>query len=309
MRWLTFLLIAIAGVLASSPAIAQVCTALTTSVAPASATLSTYSPIGTPVAFTLGVQVTNSTLLPCPIGLTFNGPSSPANMTSGAAQLAYTIKDTSDVTTLLYVGASPGSNYLSTTAGVGTTTINVHVVAIAGQFTARAGSYSDNSVSIQVFTRLGGVLVGLAASATLTVSTTVTKICSIGGTTTPGADSATIPISGTGAVNTTPIPKAYASAICNAPTNITLSSGNSGVKSATPAAGGFTNVIGYSASATLGGATGTLDTVTSPATTGVISSPGGASGTLSVVITPQTPALPLVRGSYSDVLSIALTPQ
>ena len=122
MRDLLFaFLIALAGFCSGSSALAQVCTALTTTVAPASATLPTYSPIGIPTTFTLGVRVTNNSLAPCPIALTFNGPSSPAVMTSGGSQLSYTIKDSSDATTLLYVGAAPGSNVLSTVANVGTT--------------------------------------------------------------------------------------------------------------------------------------------------------------------------------------------
>jgi hypothetical protein len=298
------------GALVSSPAQAQLCTALTTSIAPATATLPTYSPIGTPVAFTLGVQITNNLpLVPCSLALTFNGPFSPALMTSGGSQLKYTILDTSDATTLLYVGASPGANHLNITANPGTTTQNVHVVALAGQFTATAGSYSDTAVSVQVFSRTGNTVGALVTSATLSVSATVTKICSIGGNTTPSADSAVIPISTAGDVNTSPIFKTYANVDCNAMTNITLSSSNLGVTSVIAAPANFTNVINYSASATLGGATATLNTATGNTTTGVISNSGGATGSMSVTITPQTPSKPLVQGSYSDTLSITLTPQ
>jgi hypothetical protein len=295
--------------LTGTPVSAQICTALTTTVSAATATLPTYSPIGTPTAATVGIQIRNNLLTACEVGLTFNGPFSPAVMTSAGAQLTYTIKDTSDTTTLLYVGASPGSTYLPIVAPVGTSVHNVHVVAIGGQFSARAGTYSDSAVSIQVFTRIGPLLLGLAASATLTVGTTVTKICSIGGTTAPSSDSATIPVGAGGAVDTTPIVRSYANTVCNTMTNITLSSGNSGVKSAAPAVGGFTNVINYSASASLGGATGTLNTATGSGTTGVISSADGATGTMSVTITPLTPPLPLVRGSYADTLSVLLAPQ
>ena len=110
-------------------------------------------------------------------------------------------------------------------------------------------------------------------------------------------------------MDVTPISRNYANVICNAPTNITLSSGNNGVKAAVSAPAGFVNVIGYSASAALGGATATLDTTTSSATTGIISSANGATGTLAVVIAPQSPSQPLMKGNYSDVLSVLLAPQ
>lgn len=309
MRGLLMLVALLAVALVASPAQAQLCSVLIASVAPASAPLSTYSPIGTPAAYTVGVQVTNNAALPCQLGVTFSGPVSPAVMTWGGSQLAYTIKDASDTTTLLYTGALPGSNFLPITAPVGTSTHNVHVTAVTGQFSAAAGSYLDTSVSVQVWTRAGGLLLLPASSATLTVSATVTKICSIGGTIAPGADSATIAIGAGGSVNTAPIVRSYANAICNAATNVTLSSANGGVKATAPAAAGFSNVIGYSASATLSGATATLNTATASATTGVIFSPGGASGNISLTITPQASALPLLAGGYADVLSIVLTPQ
>jgi hypothetical protein len=310
MRAVFCVLATLAAIVTPSAAQAQLCTLLTTSIASATATLPTYSPIQSPIAFTLGVQITNNLpVLPCTLALTFNGPFSPAIMTSGSSQLKYTIRDTSDSATLLYVGASPGTNYISVTANPGTTTQNVHVVAIAGQFSAAAGSYSDNAVSMQVYTLIGNILGPMVTSATLTVNATVTKICTIGGSTTPSSDNATIPIDAAGNVNTTPILKTYANVDCNTPTSIGLSSANWGVMAGTSAPAAFSNVINYAASATFGGATASINTAARTTTPGTISTAGGTIGSMFLTITPITPANPLVQGAYSDVLSIALTPQ
>ena len=174
-----------------------------------------------------------------------------------------------------------------------------------------AGSYLDNLIA-WVFNLASGSSV---FSRTFTVTGTVNKVCTIGGVARPTANSATIPISAGGAVNTTVINRSYASVACNTPSNLQITSQSGAVKNTGTPPSGFTNLINYSSSATFSGATATLNTSTTPTATGAesgtaVSTTGATpSGTMTVSITPQANALRLLSGSYSDILTITITPQ
>lgn len=152
----------------------------------------------------------------------------------------------------------------------------------------------------------------------INITATVTKACTINNVAvgTPNG-TATIPVTAAGLVNTaaiTPTGSPFANVACNAPSNLQLTSLSGGVVNAAAAPGGFSKIIDYTASATWGGSTATVNTSTVP--TAVAAESGTAvaiaaanSGNLSVSITPIANALPLITGTYNDVLRVSLIPQ
>jgi hypothetical protein len=301
------------------------------SVAPLTASTGTYTPPTAPTAqaviFT--VSGTYDSLLggTCTLGIAFNRASLPATMAisgGGGATLTYTIQSLpTGGTTLLYTGGgTPAASSLLTTSFSATTlgvaqpfSANLTAYALAQPVDPQAaGSYSDTTPTLKTFNiTIANVVTALTTSA-FTMTGTVAKVCTIGGVSHPGADSATIPVT-SGAVDTSPIVKSYANAACNTPANVQLTSQNGGVRNATSAVSGFTNVIDYSATATFSGATAPINTATNPSATGPESGPAvpttGAtpSGTLQATITPQANVLSLLSGSYADTLTITITPQ
>jgi hypothetical protein len=300
------------------------------SMTPGTASTGTYTaptvPTAQAIAVTItGTYTTNNTGGTCTLALSFQRatypPATMANTSGGAATLPYLIQSASGSgNTILFTGASVSlSNvvqYTFASAGINLTnrafTANFNIYASMQPAAAQAaGSYSD-SLTAYVFNIASGASV---FSRAFTVTGTVSKACTIGGVARPGADSATIPVSSTGGVNTAIINKSYASVACNTPSNVQLTSQNGGVKTVATPPSGFTNVIDYTSTATFSGATATLDTAALPAATapeaGVAVSTTGAtpSGTMSVAITPRANTLRLLSGTYSDVLTITITPQ
>jgi hypothetical protein len=155
-----------------------------------------------------------------------------------------------------------------------------------------------------------------SAQQEIQISATVPKSCTINGLATGVADTATIPISGTGAVVTTPITPdhaPYLNVVCNTPSTLQLESTQGAVKNAVVPPSGFTNLIDYQASATWNSVTATLDTATTATATaqesGTAEPVAAGSGSLAVTITPEANAAPLVGGAYTDSLFVLLTPQ
>lgn len=148
------------------------------------------------------------------------------------------------------------------------------------------------------------------------ISATVAATCTINNVATGGVSTVTIPVSASGAVDTTPLTPSgspFASVACNAPSNLQLTSQSGGVKTATTAVTGFAAKIDYTASATWHSVTATINTA-SAGPTGPYSGTAAPvatafSGSLSVSITPTANALPLLAGSYSDTLRVTLVPQ
>lgn len=93
--------------------------------------------------------------------------------------------------------------------------------------------------------------------------------------------------------------------VCSKASNVTLASDNTGLTGPAVLAG-FQNFIDYTAVATFGDATATLDTSSGPTAFGTTTV--AASGTLTVNITPQANTLPMAPGDYDDVLVVTLTP-
>lgn len=154
------------------------------------------------------------------------------------------------------------------------------------------------------------------ATQDIQISAQVNATCTINNAASGGVSTATIGITGAGAVDTTtqvPSGSPFASVACNAPSNLRLTSQSGGVKTATAAVTGFTGRINYTASATWNSVTATIDTSLAGASgpySGAIAPVATAfSGSLSVSITPTANTLPLLAGTYSDILRVTLVPQ
>jgi hypothetical protein len=302
-------------------------------VTPLTASTGTYTPPTPPTAqpTTFTVSGTYLSLLGgvCTLGIAFHRGSLPATMTisgGGAATLPYTIRTTAGGgTTLLYTGAGT-----PTVANLLITSFNATLLGVAQPFSInvtayflaqpgspqQAGNYSDGpTLTLNTFNVTIANIVTALTTPAFTVTGIVAKVCTIGGVAHPGADSATIPVSAAGVVNTSPILRSYANAACNAPANVQLTSQSGGVRTSTSMVSGFTNVINYSATGSFSGAIAPINTATNPSASGPESGPAVPtvgtlpSGTLSATITPQATALPLLSGSYSDTLTITITPQ
>lgn len=300
------------------------------SMTPLTANSGTYTPPNAPASVPISVTIsgrysTDAGGGTCTLALSFQRSSyPPATMarSGGGATLTYVISSGTGGTgnVLLFTGttvayanilqysfASAGNN-ITNRAFTANLTIYVTMQPTSNQ---QAGSYSD-SLTAWVFNIASGSGV---YSVGFSVTGTVNKACTIDGVYTPAADSATIPVSAAGAVNTATINKSYSSVQCNTPSNVQLTSQNGAVKNGTTPPSGFSNQINYSASATFSGATATLNTSTNIAATGpesgAASSTTGTTptGSLAVAITPQANAQKLLGGNYADVLTITIVPQ
>lgn len=303
------------------------------SLLPGTASTGTFTPPTTPVAQPVtitiaGTYTTNNTGGTCTLALSFQRatfpPATMAISGGGASTLPYTITSAAGGgNTLLFQGASLSlaQTVTSSFASAGANLVNrafsinvtIFVRMIPGTPQA-AGSYADNLTAF-VFNLPNGTSGSSVFSRAFTVTGTVAKVCTIGGVAQPAPDSATIPVSTAGAVNTAVINRTYANVACNTPSNVQITSQNGAVRNTAAAPAGFTNQINYSSTATFSGATATIDTASNPAAAGsesgtAISTSGATpAGNLSVAITPQANALRLMAGSYSDIMTITITPQ
>lgn len=309
------------------------CAILTASATPLTANTGTFAPGSTPSAQPVVINVKGTFIAAlgdlaggCAAAISFNRSSLPASMLisgGGTATLPYQLRDSSSGgKSLLYTGSGiPSSaNALTFTfpaalLSIDNFSVNVTVWAQAQpNVTQQAGSYLDN-ITIDVFTStLAGILQGRVSAQGFTVTGTVLKSCTIGGVHTPAADTAVIPITASGNVNTAPINRSYSNVFCNSPANVQLTSDNGAVTTG-GTGGSLQRLINYSASASFSGAAASLNTATSPGATGAESGPvsptSGTSptGSLGVTITPQINVQPLAAGNYSDTLRITITPQ
>lgn len=144
------------------------------------------------------------------------------------------------------------------------------------------------------------------ATQNINLNAIVADYCSISGTATGAAQNRTITVT-SGSVDTAALSQVtVANVACSKVSDLTLTSTNTGL-TGPAAAGGFQNVIHYTAAASFDGATPTLDT--SATNTVTAATTAAATGNLTVDITPQSNASPMVAGNYSDVLVVTLTPQ
>lgn len=301
------------------------------SMTPGTANAGTFTPPATPPSVSVAVTITGTYSTDaaggtCTLALSFQRASYPpatmANSGGGGATLPYTISSGTGSTgnILLFTGTSVSFanvlQYSFASAGINRTnvafTANLTIfVNMQPGSPQAAGTYND-SLTAWIFNLASGSSV---YSRAFTVSATVNKSCTIGGVAKGPNDSATIPISAAGAVNTATINRSYTSIVCNTPANVQASSQNGAVRSTATAPSGFTNQINYAATATFSGASATLNTATNPAAggteSGAVASTTGATptGTLAVAISPQANVQRLVAGTYADVLTITIVPQ
>jgi hypothetical protein len=172
-----------------------------------------------------------------------------------------------------------------------------------------SGTYNAG-LTLQVFN--GTTPIGLSRALTLSLNVIVPRICTVGGTSTPTAGSAAIPISNGRVSSVAPITPTFplgTSVACTGvgPVSVTLSSQNTRLTGPSNSNPAFANAINYTASASVAG--GTAASYTSATGVATAGTAGGTSGALSVSITPVDPGKPLVSGTYQDVLRITITPQ
>lgn len=154
-----------------------------------------------------------------------------------------------------------------------------------------------------------------AATQDVNITATVAKYCAVGGSATPSALNTTIPVSATGTVTTAAQNFTVSSVVCNTATNVVATSVSGGVKSATAAPSGFTNIINYTGAATFGSATSSINTATVATAAAseagnTAAATGATAGDLTISVTPAQPGQPLIAATdYSDVLRVTLTPQ
>lgn len=161
------------------------------------------------------------------------------------------------------------------------------------------------------------VAVATPVSATdqdINITATVTGFCTIAGSLTPTADTVNWDsLVTTGNITATATNRTYA-VVCNRATDISLTSLNGALTTASAAATGFENLINYTASASgfatvASGSTATTATAVGNETLGTATRATAGSENITVTITPIANTNPLVQGTYTDTLRLNITPQ
>ena len=297
------------------------------SATPLTANTGTYTAPTTPptvtITFTIsGTYTTNAAAGTCDAAIFFQRstmPASMANIAGGGTTLPYTIQ--SSAGTLIFVATATNVNVAEYRfAGVASVTNRAFSGTVTADFVMQpavsqaGGSYSDAITLAILNVNIAANTGQFIGTRGFTVTGTVAKSCTVGGVA-HATDTATIPISAAGAVNTAVINRSYSSVACNAPSNVQLTSQNGAIKTTGTGPAAFTNLIDYSAAATFSGATASLNTATNPLATGpesgtAVSTTGTQpNGTMTVTITPQANVKTLIGGTYSDTLTITITPQ
>lgn len=171
---------------------------------------------------------------------------------------------------------------------------------------------------------LSAVLVACLSAATawaqsavqdVNVSATVGSSCTINDVTTAWAINTSIPVEGTGRVDTSLQTFSVRNDVCTGITELHIVSMNGGVRTKSGPAPKFSRVINYRGTAQVGKArsvvrTGAKAAATGPEAGSVGVTNGPMSANLTIALRPQQPANPLVMGSdYEDVLRVMLVPQ
>lgn len=153
-----------------------------------------------------------------------------------------------------------------------------------------------------------------AADQDINITATVAGYCYIDGSATPAADAVNWDgLVANGFITATATNRVYA-IVCNKATDISLTSINGALTTASAAAAGFENIIDYTASTSGFATVAAGSTATTPTATGnealgatVRATPGAEN--ITVTITPIANTNPLVEGSYADTLRLSITPQ
>lgn len=155
------------------------------------------------------------------------------------------------------------------------------------------------------------------ASATdqnINITATVNGFCQIDGSLTPTDDTVNWDaLVTTGFITATPTARTFA-VICNRASDISLTSINGGMTTASAAATGFENIINYQAEASgfatiAAGSTATVPAATGNETLGSATRATPGSANIVVTLTPVVNTDPFVEGTYSDTLRVRIEPQ
>lgn len=153
-----------------------------------------------------------------------------------------------------------------------------------------------------------------ATDQNINITATVAGFCSIDGTLTPADDTINWDsLVTTGFITATATNRTYA-VVCNRATDISLTSINGAMTTASAAAAGFENLINYTAGTSGFATIAAGSTATTPTATGnellgstTRATPGAAN--IVVTATPITNTNPLVEGTYTDTLRLRIIPQ
>ena len=171
--------------------------------------------------------------------------------------------------------------------------------------------------AILALASLAGANAANAQTATqdITLNASVASYCTIGGATNPSALTRTVPVTN-GVVDTTAINVSVASVVCNNAADVIATSVRGGVWDGNASsAPGTVNIINYTAAATFGSVTSTINTATASGAAAAANeagntatTAGAASGNLAVAITPQAAGGTLEPSTgYTDTLRVTLT--
>ncbi len=153
-----------------------------------------------------------------------------------------------------------------------------------------------------------------AADQNINITATVNGFCRIDGSLTPADDAVDwTGLVTTGFITATPTARTFA-VICNRASDISLTSINGGMTTATAAATGFENVINYQAEASgfatiAAGSTATTAGAAGNETLGSTTRATPGSANIVVTLTPVVNTDPFVEGSYADTLRVTIEPQ
>lgn len=159
-----------------------------------------------------------------------------------------------------------------------------------------------------------GIGSAMATDQDINLTATVAGFCKIDGSLTPTDDNVDLtPLVTAGFIAATQTDRTFA-VVCNKATDISLTSLNGAMTTASAAATGFENIINYTASASgfatvASGSTATTATAAGSETLGTATRATPGAANIVVAITPITNTDPLVEGVYADTLRLSITPQ
>lgn len=266
--------------------------------------LAPYNPFATYTPKTLTVNVTAS--VTCSVELAFLSTSLPPRL-MGADALTYDIQSPAGGTSLVYAGGIPTTTTRIDVGPGNAGSTSVQITVPTGQIVG-FGSYSDTSVTANIFDKTGSALTPLK-SVSLAVTGSVARACQFSS---PG--NATLDFT-SAITNGMPRPSHVATVTfpdlsCTAPSLVRLSA--DAMKLAQPPAStaAFDSAINFRAIASFSGATATLDTTSaSDAASSVRHTAAGATLNGSVRVDVNLLAgRPLLAGAYSSLLTLSIDP-
>jgi hypothetical protein len=265
---------------------------------------------------TFTVTVTNpSPTQTCNFALSFTRASLPATMTNGSTTLQYTIESTGGATLLqttgfVFLTSPPAANRLAGFVGVSSSVnLTVRIRIPAGQTSASAGSYTDNTVTIGIYRLIIGLPIAIVDERTFTVTTTIAPACIL-----PAPDNTSLNF--TSAISAgLPDPlvvlrSTFTGVACTQRSRLRLSGSALQPSPAIGAVAGFDNFIDWQAVGVFGAATTTLTTSSaSVATSAGYNVPSGAfTGATITVDVNLLAGNPIQAGTYSGVLTVTIDP-